>query len=138
LNLRKLKKAQQTPFETLAQGYFCGYRHQSLIPIRTQSTLEVVWEKFRSGVINIKEPPVVDFRMDMLIFALRGLFPSRGYATVIKRLVEAEDRIGNTFLWVVVYNVNPSSMVEQTVSQPWCLIKTRTTQRPIRGFFVGQ
>ena len=138
MRLGTLKKSKWIEFEVLGEYSFCGYHHQALIPVRTQKELDVVWEKFKANSPEPSDPPVVDFESDMLIFACRGAFPTRGYGTSVRHLVEAKDRIGNTFLWVVVFNANPRGGVEQTFTQPWCLVKTAMTKRPIRGFFVGQ
>lgn len=140
--LKQLKAEVQKDFRVLAEDLYCGYTNQALIPVYDQEKLEYVWSDFRDDVLYPKDPPAVDFDRDMLIFACRGMFPTAGYTTSIKHLVERKDGWGNTFLWVVVVNTNPKrrDLVRLDYTQPYCLVETEkvSVHAPIRGFFVRQ
>ena len=134
--MRIPKTLQREPleFENVAKGLYSSCDDHSVVTIRSQAKLEWMWEMFYEDCPDPPPIPAVDFETTMWICSFRGRFPTTGFSTTIKRVVDAWFR-GGRFLWVVIAEYDPWGPVRMDFTSPFHIIRLPRSMLNVRPFF---
>jgi hypothetical protein len=109
-------------FETIAKGYYSGYKESADLIVTDENTWSTVWEQ----AFGNENAPPVNFSTHMIIATFMGEFNTGGYSIRIKEVVEVENR-----LVVKIEMKYPKAwdVVSMALSQPYHIVKMPKTDK---------
>ena len=116
------------PFTLLNSGVHSGITRPAQLVVRDEAAWKALWQEHTSASIPAPALPKIDFAREMVIAIFAGERFTMGYTVTITQIKQF-----NTGLQVD-YTINmpgPSCLVEQTLSQPFTIVKIPRSDKPI-------
>jgi hypothetical protein len=128
--------AEQAPFVTLDKGFSSGIRERKFVVAKTEQEWQDLWRAHGAKVSPPKEPPSVDFEKEMVVAVFLGERHSGGYRIEIVRIEEDLQNRQLTVGWRET-KPPPGAMTIQALTQPYQIVKLKTSEFPVAFVFDG-
>ncbi len=120
-------------FETVDKGSYSGHQIKKDYAIRNNTSWKGLWELTFGIYIPNPEAPEINFSKDMVIAVYRGMQMTGGYGIEIKKILEKQKILE---VLVEEHNPKPGFMYTQALTQPYHIIKTKTSKKKVK-FNIG-
>jgi hypothetical protein len=130
-------KTKEKSFETLDKGAYSGHQIRKDYMIKNDASWKDLWNVTVSYMnpllFEIYKPkleaPEVDFSKDMVIAVYMGTQMTGGYGIEIKKILEKKKILE---VLVEEHDPKPWFIYTQALTQPYHIIKTKTTKKKVK------
>ena len=122
-------QTKEKSFETVDKGSYSGHVMWKDYVIKNEYDWKDLWDT-TTGIYTPKpKVPEINFSNEMIIAVYRGQCATGGYGIEIKKLIENKKSIE---VLVEEHFPKPGYMYTQAFTQPYHIIKTKTTKKKVK------
>ena len=116
-------------FNTIEQGYHSGHTERKNYVVKDEAAWNTLWVKVIDGRLPIVGPADVDFQKDMLIGVFMGEQSSGGYEIKVSEILERKNTLD---VYVAEKQPGPGEGTTTALSQPYHIVRTKTTDKDVK------
>lgn len=122
-------------FETIDKGYYSGHWDKKNYIIKDQKDWLDLWDEVYKDRQPKPRLPTIDFTKEMIIAVFRGNFPTGGYSVEIRNIIATQTSLD---VYVSEFDPEPGSILGQSFTQPYHIIKTKRIDDKVVTFKTGK
>jgi len=124
------EKTAPVAFVTVEKGARSGIKDRQFIAIRNEKEWESLWARHKSTFSPMPKIPSVDFDREMVVAVFSGEKRTGGYGIEIQEIEENREK-GEIAVFYVEKESPPRSIVIQTLTQPYHIVRLKKIDLPV-------